>query len=367
MSLVDAHGLTELAASRFSIHPVVRAFASRKLAELPVFEAQARSGWYGYFLRYVENYGDDDLGESIGRGIEGHREKLDAEMINLRATIEWCFQHRPEKAVRLVERITTYLLDEGLWNDRLELSQRAYEIARAHEIRESQVGLLVRLGWTELVKGEWDKAEKTYRQAIALAWEYKIHDRLVQALRDLGHLFALRGNFTRENGLDEAIELFAEAERLIAESLTLAEEIGDKLGTFEARIFAARVAYMRGDWAHLQKAQREFRLLLGQAFRLWRHVLPIHRHLAYIAIKEGDLAQAQRYLRNSDETLKKCYYEAQEETLNTECQGDLETAQEDRDQARATFKKALDLTIRLGMKKEETRIRRKLHRLNIGQ
>jgi len=365
MGLIDAHLYTESAMARFSIHPVVRTFVSKKSVAMPQFEAQARADWYGYFLAYVEHYGDDDRGECIGYGREGYREKLTAELPNIRASIEWCFRHRPEQAVRIVERITTYLLDEGFFRERLDVSQRAYDIAKILEMWKSQVGLLVRKGWTELVMGEWETAEKTYRQAIALARDYKVKDRLVQALRDLGHLFALRGTLARENKISEADSWFADAEQLIAESLVLAQETRDNLGILEARAFAARVAYLRGDVAHVQEAKRAFCMLLTecQAVRQWRHLLFIHRYLAQIALIESDLAKAQQHLDLANEILQKRYYEAHEEAQNMECQGDIEATYEDWDQARATYIKARDLTLRRGMKHEQMRIQVKLQKL----
>lgn len=365
MGLIDAYRFPQSEEPRFNIHPVVRAFANKKLAEMPAFETQARADWYSYFLAYVEHYGDDDHGECIGYGREGHREKLTAELSNLRAAIEWCFRHQPEQAVRLVERITTYLLDEGFFSERLDLSQRAYDIAKLLQMWKSEVGLLVRKGWTELVMGEWETAEKTYQQAIALAQKYNVTDRLVQALRDLGHLFALRGALVRESNISEAEAWFAKAEQLIAESLAWAQATSDTLGILEAHTFAARVAYLRGDVAHRQEAKRMLDALLTEceAVRQWRHLLFIHRYLAQIALKERDVVKAQQHVDFANETLQKRYYEAHEEAQNMECQGDIEAACKDQDQARTTYQKALDLTLRLGMKQEQMRIRLKLQKL----
>lgn len=334
ISLLDVNEALEETGHRFSTHPLTRAFAEEKLREIPEQEREARERWVDFYLQYVELYGDDDFGEEIGRGIAGRREKLRDEIKNLRRAIEWCFQNRPENAVRLVERITTFLIDEGEWSQRLDLCRRALEVA---ETPESKAGLLARLAWSYLVCADYEQARKAHAQGLEIARQYGLQDRLVQLLRDSGHLYSLQCDYL-------------EANRLYAESLELAEMIHQEIGILEAQSFRARTACASSKY---QEAKQIFLRLLPELKTSHpKQLVFTLRFLGDIAISEGRLDEARCYLQDALENTLKAYYEAHEEAQLYRSWGDLERASGNLDQAREAYEKALDRSTRLGMRKE---------------
>lgn len=359
LSLLDMN----VSGQRHGVHPVVRAFATEQWKDFQGFEREARLRWCTYYVNYVEEYGDNDLGEPVGGGKPGARDKLREEITNIRQVIDWCLIHDQVKAVRIVERITTFLLDEGDWNIRLQLIQLALDTAKTHGMYESQVGLMIRKGWTLLVTGYWEQAQVTYKEANDLARQHNVLYRLVQGIRDLGDLYAIRGAEERENKREaEAVYYFAQAKQQHAESLELAVQIDDKFGILEARSFDARAAYLCGD---TEIAEHRILELLKecQAANQWRNVLFFLRYLCNIAIAKGDLEQAEKHLKDVKETLQSKYYEAHEKALGLESEGDIKRIQGRLADAQETYKKALDCAIGLGMNREEERIKRKIREL----
>ncbi len=342
MSLLDVDEALAASEQRYNAHPLTRAFAEARLREVPEWEGQGRERWVQFYLQYVELYGDDDLGEGVGGGEIGYREKLRDEINNLRLAIEWCFQNKPEKAVRLVERITTFLLDEGEWSERVTLCHRALEVAKKLKIPTSQAGLLTRLGWSYLVQGDYEQSRKAQDEGLEIARQHGLQDRLVQLLRDSGEWYSRQGDY-------------AQANQFYAESLKLAEEIGQEIGILQAKGFRARTAYASG---HYAEAKQAFLLLLPDFKRsLPRDVVFALRYLGDIAIVEQRFEEARNYLQEAEERLYRLYYEAHEEAQLYRTWGDLEKATGNLDAALEAYEKGLDLSERLGMQKEAKQLR----------
>ncbi|GIK40358.1 MAG: hypothetical protein BroJett011_41910 [Chloroflexota bacterium] len=312
---------------RFTMLPLTRDFAQQELT--PEWEAAARERWSDFFVEYLELYGDDDFGESIA-----YREELRAEIKNLRLAIDWCFEHCLHKAVRLVERITTFLLDEGEWPERLELCRRALAVARTPA---SRAGLLTRLGWSYYEQGDDERARKAQDEGIEIARQYNLHERLVQLLHDSGRWYSEQGDYSQ-------------ADRLYAEALELATSMDYEFRIIEAEYFRARGAYLKGDY---QTAKQGFLELLRRGVKQFhpRQALAVLRLLGEIAIAEKQYDEARNYLEDF-KSVSKLYYEADEKAEFYQNWGDLERATGHLDKAREAYEKALHLCTRLGMRKE---------------
>jgi tetratricopeptide (TPR) repeat protein len=345
MSLLETTEELVEARKRYSAHPLVLAFAGARLKEQLEWEQGARRRWSDFFVHHVELYGDDDLGEDIGGGKIGHREKLQDEIENLLLAIEWCFKHRSEKAVRLVERITTFLLDEGKWSDREKFCSHALEVAQTPA---SRAGLLTRLGWNYLVQGKYRQAREAQEEGLNITWQHNnLQARRVQLLRDFGNLCALQGDYTLAN-------------RLYAESLELAERIGQEIGILLAKVFRARTAYVSG---HYQEAKLSFLEALPKFKKFCkRDVVMILRFLGDIAISEGRFDEARAYLQEALDSVH-ISYEAHEEAQLSRSWGDLERVTGNWEAARKAYEKALHLSKFLEMSKEIEQLEQKLQEI----
>ncbi len=338
MSLLEVNDALEESQRRYSLHPLTLAFAGAKLREVPEWEQGARERWSDFFVEYAELYGDDEMGEAVS-----HREQLRDEIKNIRLAIDWCFGHELTKAVRLVERISTFLLEEGEWNERLNLCRRALEVAQTPA---SQVGLRTRLGWAYFTQGDDLKARQAWEEGLEIARQHGLHERVAQFLRDLGWSCVLEGDYSQ-------------AHQLFTESLELAEEIEHELGILLAKAFLARTAYATG---HYLEAEHDLLELLPEARKSHPRILYILRWLGEIALAEGRLDAARSYLEDGANALRS-YPDADTEARLQENLGDLEKATGHFDKARETYDKALHLATRLGMRKETERLEQKLRKI----
>ncbi|GIK40356.1 MAG: hypothetical protein BroJett011_41890 [Chloroflexota bacterium] len=338
MSLLEVNEALEEVRQRYSVHPLTLAFVGSKLLEAPEWEQAARERWSDFFVEYAELYGDDEIGGAVS-----HREELRDEINNIRLAIDWCFGHELTKAVRLVERISTFLLEEGEWNERLNLCRRALEVAQTPA---SQVGLRTRLGWTYFTQGDELKARQAWEEGLEIARQNGLHQRVAQFLRDLGWSCVLEGDY-------------AQAHQLFTESLELAEEIEHELGILLAKAFLARTAYAMG---HYREAEHDLLELLPEARKSHPRILYILRWLGEIALAEGRLDAARSYLEDGANVLKS-YPDADTEARLQENLGDLEKATGHFDKAREVYDKALHLATRLGMRKEAERLEGKLQEI----
>src|SRR5262249_19543931 len=109
---------------RYALHPLVRAFATSKLAEQPDFEAKARERWARWYCGLAAQVGFcwDDLGKL---------ERLDPEPETIHAVLMWAFEHGGyADTVTLVEGVRYYYNVRGLWDDRLTINLMRAEAAR---------------------------------------------------------------------------------------------------------------------------------------------------------------------------------------------------------------------------------------------
>ena len=332
MSLLEANEELVENRKRYSVHPLVLAFARVHLREDREFEMQARERWMDHFLHYAEQHGDDDFGQTINQaGID----TLQLEINNLRLVIEWGVQQNKSKTVRLVERITTFLHQKGYWSERISLCCRVWEIT---DDPASQAGLLTRIGWSYLLQGRDQNARDAFERGLVIAREHNLQDRLVQLLRYSGQWYASQSDY----------EIAAQ---LYTDSLALAEQLEQKIGILLVQAFRARTAYHRGD---NEQAKQLFLELLPKFKELHpRQILFALGFLGDIAMTEGRLQDARSYLQKALHYAKTSHHQAHDMVKLYRIWGDLERAANNPIEALESYQKALHLSTRLGMKETE--------------
>ncbi|HUN06252.1 MAG TPA: hypothetical protein PLQ56_06610 [Aggregatilineales bacterium] len=153
-----------------------------------------RKRWLKYYVDLVIYHGDKDIGTEIGDGKPGNRERLEQELANIRIAISWALEHDQISAVKLIQHITTLLLDTGRWDERINLCRKGLSISEQLHRIDLQIGFLQRLGWSYFVRGQYEESEQYLTKAQSLVISFPQYEdnpaRYPQILRDLGILIA---------------------------------------------------------------------------------------------------------------------------------------------------------------------------------
>jgi tetratricopeptide (TPR) repeat protein len=165
MSLVEASGRLE-EQQRYSVHPLVRAFARAKLREEPGLEEACRLSAARYFLEHFAPY----TGYRTWLGYQGHS-KIAIELENLLSLREWCWTRGNWALVLEFQRLLSRFLDaQGAWHQRLQLGQQALHAAEHLEDEPAKLkALLEDMGLTYARLGDYQRARDLVQEALRIA------------------------------------------------------------------------------------------------------------------------------------------------------------------------------------------------------
>ncbi|GAB4190002.1 MAG: tetratricopeptide repeat protein [Roseiflexaceae bacterium] len=278
LALVDVQGANPLEPERYSQHPLVRAFARVRLAEVPSFEAVARSRWVAWYRALAAQVGFcwHDL---------GLLDRLDNEHETLHAAIEWAFgQGRDADVIALIEGVRYYDTVRGLWQWLMVNLQRADAARRLGDPAEEAMGLAYHI---EICckQGLLDEAATYLAQLDRLA---QVADLPVRARFEIGYA---RGVYLYERG--EA----ALAEEVWRGLVPLAKQLdGQKYVIVRRWLAMCRAA--QGD---RPEARRLFRESLDDAVRIGdqRTVMGNTLKLAAMDLEDGDLEATEAGLKQA--------------------------------------------------------------------
>jgi LuxR family glucitol operon transcriptional activator len=124
LALVDVRQSDMNSPPRYSLHPLVRAFAGAKLKEQPEFEQRARDRWVSWYIQLVRQVGFcwDNLSKL---------ELLDPDHETIHAVIEWALHDgRYTETLALTKGIQYFYNVRGLWDKKLPNNLRRAEAAR---------------------------------------------------------------------------------------------------------------------------------------------------------------------------------------------------------------------------------------------
>jgi tetratricopeptide (TPR) repeat protein len=133
LGLLDVQQVDLNRPPRYTLHPLVRAFAAAQLAEYPDFAIHARDRWIAWYLQLADQIGFcwDNLGQL---------DLLDFEHESLQTAITWVFaQGRYRETIWLVEGVRYYYNVRGLWDSRLAINLMRLEAARRLGDRDNEM------------------------------------------------------------------------------------------------------------------------------------------------------------------------------------------------------------------------------------
>ncbi len=236
MWLVEVTDELDEARRRYSIHPLTRAFAGRKLGEDARFEKNVRLQTVRYYLDFGKQHGGK-------RNWQGHN-LLEAERENIIATMSWAYDAKDWRAVlNFRNTITDFLGIRGYWTERIRCAEQAIDACKHLREQQSLAWCMVYdLAWTYFRRGDESKAKQHVSDGQAIF--EKIGDKKGIAL-SLRHLAKIA---RRQGDIEESHKLFRK-------SLAVSVKADDESLTANIKVDLANLAnWFLGDY---QMAKRE--------------------------------------------------------------------------------------------------------------
>jgi transcriptional regulator with XRE-family HTH domain/tetratricopeptide (TPR) repeat protein len=336
LSLLDMSRPNIQSTPRYSLHPLVRAFASAHLKEHSGFEQQARQHWVALCLGWAAE----------GRQARYDLTKLkivEMEEATMEAAIQWCYDNdRYPEINQLVDGMGYYYHVRGMWDKKLIIHPLAVESAHRHQDRLEEIGGLAKLVQVLSRQANWKEADH-YRPRM-------------QAL-------VAAGPIPDENLIDYlSTESFY---WLAQENIPQIEQIWQQHGHLANSANGHMVRSWLADCLLAQRKWDEAEALLRISLnevtekKIQRGIIAIRIKLIAIYLEQNKLAESAAALETisqlASENLDRQYM-----AFIQSYYARLYSLQNDLPAARDAYTQAIDLFERLGMRRELKKVRASL-------
>jgi len=275
--------------SRYAMLPLTREYALSELAAHSSFEQEARVRWIEWYKDYTEKYGGKDWDDWHIK-----YDHIEEEWENLLTVFDWCAIHERYDDIRFLwqeRRLGTFAHMYGYWDDRLLWLRWLIQFAEKRGDWSNAVKAMVDLGSTFTLMGQFEEAD----QHLKKAWDmHQYADHQVRLF--LTQKFAqLR---IRQKDYDDALEWLNRAEVLLNEIVPFLEEPERTRRWVD---FQSRRGFLFYQMKDYKKAELYYLDMLNQAQTIswYRPVFFARNHLAFIAIAQGRLDEAEVLLQMS--------------------------------------------------------------------
>jgi tetratricopeptide (TPR) repeat protein len=319
LGLIDVQQLDLNRPPRYTLHPLVRAFAAAQLANHPSVADRARDRWVAWYLQLADQVGF--CWRDLGR-----LELLDSEHETMQAAIGWTFEHkRYAEAIQLIEGVRYYYNVRGLWDERLSINRMRAEAARRLGDRANEALALAHHIEIRSKQGNLAEAQECLAQLEAVVRDAQLPDDVTFEVQHAGaHYARAQGDLALAEQrwrelLDLSVRLggqkyvvnrrwlatclaqqgrLPEAEPLYQESLRDAVRIGDQRSITGNTIELAAITLEQG---HLERAEADLATCYAtaQQYHDRRRMGEIQRLLARIRILRGDVPAAHAALTSA--------------------------------------------------------------------
>jgi tetratricopeptide (TPR) repeat protein len=380
MSLVEVSGGVE-EQQRYSVHPLVRAFAGTKLNTSSQLKKQARLRLVSHFLKRAAEYHSMEQREKL--------HEIEPDLPNMLAIVDQCYKVEGwENVSRLGEAIEA-LLGFRDWNARIDVAlKQTYALKELGDKRNRARCAVWTLGWMYYRQGALETAQEWYETGMRL-WK-ELEDRWWIARVE--QLLAL---VVRERGRNEEADRLLEASSHVFEQFNVEDvPVADMLKCWniapvpESKEYAAAqvfrqiaiadilrsrggIAFRRQELERARKFYEESASMLREVeeFNIRELQVPIldgiahsYHHLGRVLLKQGEWDEAQRLLEVSlaaAQRLRDSSFEA----IAQQYLSELHEAKGNYQQALELANKALEMYEHLGMRKELQEIYELIERL----
>jgi predicted ATPase/DNA-binding NarL/FixJ family response regulator len=260
----------------FTLLETIREFALEQLAQSGELES-ARRAHAEFFLGLVEQIEPHLSGDDQRRWLD----RLDDELNNLRAALQWAITYAAPIAVRLSGALQRFwyarsYLREGIgWLEAaLDAEGMAPDVERLKALRGAALlaTALARL----------DEAEGHCREALALARRIGDDAAASAVLQPLAVILSWRGRY-------------AEARTTIAESVALSRRDDDPVSAAIARAYQGHISFFAADYEAARLALREAREALHACHHAWGLAFASYG-AGLVELMTGNIARAQALL-----------------------------------------------------------------------
>ncbi|HEX9439989.1 MAG TPA: hypothetical protein VF909_09915, partial [Roseiflexaceae bacterium] len=348
LALLDVQREDLAAAPRYTQHPLVRAFATVRLAEQPELERASRKRWVDWYISLTAQVGYcwDDLNR-LGL--------LDPERDTIPAVVKWAHTQRQYDAVlKLVGKAHYYHFVRGLWDNMATLHLTAADVAAelgnpAEELRMRVLHFQLLSRW-----GDTQEAEECLQRIKTLSAGAKPRPSVLFLYHDALGLY-----WRAKESIDNAQKMWQRALKLAR---------GDEHREVTARSSIATCIYERGrsmgNFEEVLKAKRRFLKLakIASSKHYQRLGISIQAKIAAIELDEERPDDASRRLITILEEAEQ-YQDRRAIAKIQRLLARLHSLRGDLPAAHASLAEAIDLFERLGMRRELAEARAELARL----
>jgi tetratricopeptide (TPR) repeat protein len=175
---------------RYSLHPLTRAFAQKKLAEYSDLEHQAKIRLAEFFESFAKAAGGDKWSWE-------RYDEIEEEKDNIFALIDWCFENgKVTMGMKLTRSVTFFMGLRSYLYESFVFGRKAVEAARLEGETENLAWLLVHaIGWPEVNAGNPKKGEALIREGLRIYENLKDSEGIGASLFVLGRALRYKGDF----------------------------------------------------------------------------------------------------------------------------------------------------------------------------
>jgi len=331
LALLDVQQIALTSAPRYTLHPLVRAFAGAQLAEQPTFEAGARDRWVKWYIVLVSKVGFcwDDLSKLL---------LLDNEYETAHAVALWALENgRYMDSHQVGKGITYFFYVRGIWDKSLSINLIRSQAAQYLSDIRGEIKAIANCVQMLVVQGSIKEAETYLLKLHELGQSSQLSPDTFYAYQHALYFF-----WAAYGDLDKA-------QQACQEVLRSTEGMSKNLDIANCHALAT-VWYRMGKLKEVEQILLET-LEKAIQYNYQRAVVFITIRLVAIDLDQGNPEGAAKKL--SEIRLKA--YEHQDRRYIAEIQrlyARLHTLRGDLPAARAALAEAIDLFERLGMRRE---------------
>jgi tetratricopeptide (TPR) repeat protein len=342
LALLDVQQNNVTSMTRYTLHPLVRAYAGARLKEQASFESESRNRWIEWYTQLVSQigYSWDDIGKL---------DRLDFEQENIYFVICWVFESKQyNKILDLCRGCNYYYHQRGKW----DRSSRIYAIrAETAQILHNPIEQVCSLAYNLQLKARQGKVEEAGILLDNLLEVTKSVQLRGDSLFEFQHALAL---YHRSTGNMNAAQAAWERSLEAADQFTKHRNLSNIQWLGVCLLEQGKYADARRFFLSSQEETEKYgHQRFIETNKMW---------LALIDLAQGNLEQAQKRLAESEASAEHSQDRA---TLADIHHGyaRLHLLRGDLPAACKSLTEAIDLFERLGMRRELAEAREELARL----
>lgn len=344
LALVDVEQADLASTSRYTLHPLVRAFAGMQIIGQPDLENRIRNLWIEYFLEFARQC------ETIGWDSIEQFDQVEQDIINFEAVMRYCYDKQYWKyLIEMVLIMRSFWGTRGYYETRDVFVALALYAAEQTEELTAQISLLCT-----------QTRSFCYRNNATKALECEKASNHMQTLVNPDISLITRLNYAQIRLLillEDFDKLFTVAQRNVA--------ISELHGLRNLVIAKYDIAVYFYHAKRYDEAEELLNQIVTESIKLGYARMPIFGwlSLANIALHKNQISIAEKYLQLAEKRaseLKHQRYVAEVHRVWAR----LHTLQGNLPAARASLAEAIDLFERLGMRRELAEARDELAQLD---